>query len=301
MDFVIDRQMKIMDHTNYFGMAVPFHYVDYGSSALACVYGSEPIYKDEVTIWADPGYQSIEQVLDLCIDPENTAWKTIIQLLERSAELAENHHMVSLFAFMGMADLLAGLYGTENFLTDLLLKPDLVHRAMSHFKNDWIEVFHKLNSILDKSGNKGSISWPGIWTPGTSFTIQEDTAYMLAPEQFEEFCLPHIRDFVESIEYPFFHLDGIGMIPHLDFLLDIPKLKAIQWQPGAGHESLDRWTDLIRKILDADKSVQVYARAEEVEPLIKKVGTKGVLAILTDEREDSIKRIMEKFPSNIIV
>lgn len=300
VDFMLERQMKIIDHTNYYGLAVPFHYVDYGSSALACFYGSRPKYMDEVTIWADPGYQKIEDVLDTEIDPENGPWKTTLRLLKNSTRLAKNHHMVSLFAFMGMADLLSGLYGTENFLTDLLLKPDLVHRSMNHLKESWINTFFELNNITEQSGNPGTISWPGIWTPGTSFTIQEDTAYMMSPEQFDEFCLPHIHDFVECLEYPFFHLDGIGMIKHVDSLLNISKLKAIQWQPGAGHESIDQWTDLITKILRAGKSVQVYARAKEVESLVNKVGPKGLLVILTDEKKAPIKEVMEKFPSNLI-
>ena len=123
---------------------------------------------------------------------------------------------------------------------------------------------------------------------------------MMSPDQFNEFCLPHICDFVECLDYPFFHLDGIGMIKHVDSLLNISKLKAIQWQPGAGHESIDQWTDLIIKMLNAGKSVQVYAQAKEVETLVDKVGAKGLLVILTDEKEEPMKEVMEKYPSNLI-
>ena len=123
VDFVIERQMKVLENTEYFGMAVPFHYIDYGSSAMACVYGSRPDYKDEIAVWAHPVYKSIEEILHIGIDPENEPWQTILKLIEESTVLATNHHMVAMFALMGMTDILAGLYGTENFLMDFLIKP----------------------------------------------------------------------------------------------------------------------------------------------------------------------------------
>ena len=101
---------------------------------------------------------------------------------------------------------------------------------------------------------------------------------MLSSEMFREFSLPHIADMIEISDYPLFHLDGKGMIDHLDCLLDIPKLKAIQWQPGAGCESLPQWYPLIRKILDAGKAVQLFTYSpEELDDAVKALGTKGLL------------------------
>ena len=295
VDFITDRNMALIDNTDYFGQSVPFHYIDHGSAAMACVYGARPEYVDRETIWAHPTFRSIEDILDIGIASDNQSWQTIVHLTNKSVEKSRNHHFVGMFALMGMTDILAGLYGIESFMIDLLYKPDLVARVMNTLKENWIDTFNYMNDVIHKSNNNGYNSWHGIWSPGTTFPIQEDVSYMISTEHFRTFCLPHICDFVDAMQYPFFHLDGIGMIPHLDGLLDIPKLKVIQWQPGAGKERLDQWYDLIQKILAAGKSVQVFARAEEVDALISHVGTRGMLVSLTDSDPQTLKQTAEKY------
>jgi len=98
------------------------------------------------------------------------------------------------------------------------------------------------------------------------------------------------------MDYPFFHVDGTGMIPHVDALLEIGGLKAIQWQPGAGHERLDQWYGLLRKILASGKALQVYARAEEVEALVRNVGANRLLVIVRDSPRDEVLRLAERYP-----
>ena len=47
-----------------------------------------------------------------------------------------------------------------------------------------------------------------------------------------------------------YHLDGPGEIPHLDMLLDIPRLNGIQWVAGAGKAALTDpcWFDMYKKM-----------------------------------------------------
>jgi 5-methyltetrahydrofolate--homocysteine methyltransferase len=94
---------------------------------------------------------------------------------------------------------------------------------------------------------------------------------------------------IDNMEYPFYHLDGTGQIPHLDTILQFEKLKVVQWQPGAGKEDLKQWYELIKKIIDNKKSVQLYSRVEEVKPLVEYLGSaKGVLCILTNATEENL-------------
>jgi len=88
------------------------------------------------------------------------------------AVLGGENQFVAPFALEGLTDILAGLYGAENFLMDLIEKPDKVKRAMEHFKRIWIEAFDDINEIIAKNRNQGRIGWVGIWAPGTTFPIQ---------------------------------------------------------------------------------------------------------------------------------
>ena len=112
---------------------------------------------------------------------------------------------------------------------------------------------------------------------------------------FREFFQPHIADFTDAMEYPMYHLDGKGAIAHLDALLEIKNLKAIQWEPGAGNREVTQWYDLIKKILAAGKSVQVFAEPEEIDDLVKTVGTKGLLITLRDIDNKTARKITGKY------
>ena len=281
-DFVIKRRMALIDNINYYGQSVPYHYVDFGASAMPCALGAEAQFVNKETIWAHPKFETIDEIFDVPLSMENAIYSKIIEVTKKSAQLSSNHHFVTPYALNGITDILAGLYGTENLLIDMMSNKRKVKKAMEYFKCLWIKAFNDIQEIIRTGKNRGCVGWAGIWAPGTTFPMQEDLTYMISPDLFREFCIPHIHDLIDSMDYSLYHLDGIGAIGHLDALLEIKKLHAIQWVPGAGHERLDQWYDLIKRILGAGKSIQVYAQADEVESLIKNVGSKGVLISIPD-------------------
>ncbi len=296
IDFIIARQMALIDNSDYYGAALPYHFIDHGSSAMSCALGAKLQLLNKETIWAHPILECLEAFTDLHLDENHPVYHHILQLTRRSAKLAPDHHFIAHFPLQGVMDMIADLYGTEQLLMDMLVQPDKVGRAAEHAKTLWMQGFHDINAIVETSKNTGGIGWAGVWAPGTTFPIQEDFSYMISKKMFDQFCLPHICDMVDAMDYPFYHLDGTKAIQHLDSLLKIDKLKAIQWQPGAGHEALHQWYELVQKILVAGKSVQLYGRPEEIEELVKHVGAKGVLVICRNLSNSEGLRLLEKYP-----
>jgi hypothetical protein len=281
IDFILERQMRSMEAQDYLGEMVPFHYVDRGSSAMEGILGANMKFIDKETVWAYPCFSSVEEAAEVVADPANI-WRTsTLEITRRSVALAQDHHYVAPYAMEGVSDILSGLYGTENLLMDMLEKPEAVGRALERIKRIWIELWGEIQSLLKGMGNRGGIGWAGIWAPGTTFPLQEDYSFMISARMYRRFCLPHVADFLDVMEYGFYHLDGTGAVAHLDALLDLGKLRAIQWVPGAGKEDLAQWHPLIARILAAGKSVEVFARPEEVEALVKAVGLRGLLVNVT--------------------
>jgi len=295
VNFVIERQVKLIDNTNYYGQAVPFHFVDFGASAMPIALGAELEYVSKDTIWAHPKFNSLEEITDLVLDEENPSYKIILETTKQSIAHAHNHHMVSVYPLNGITDILAGLYGTENLLMDLIAKPQQVKSVMDYYKRLWINEFNHIQSLMKNHQNRGGIGWAGIWAPGTTFPIQEDFTYMISPQMYREFCLPHVRDIIDSMDYSLYHLDGIGAIGHLDALLEIDNLNAIQWVPGAGKERLDQWYGLIKRILQAGKSVQVFAQPDEVEGLVDAVGPKGLLITVLNAAHRQAEKLINRY------
>ena len=295
VDFVIERQMALMDSQRYLGVAVPYHYVSLGASAMAGVLGAQMEYVNRGTIWAHPRLSTIDQVIDVRLDRTNVFYRLAREITQRSVALAKDHHFVGIFALGGAADTVAGLYGSETLLIDMIQNPESVAGAMEKTTRIWVELFEEMCELIAESGNVGGIGWTGVWAPGTTFPIQEDFSYMISSEMFERFCLPQIREMADAMDYPIYHLDGKGAVRHVDSLLKVDNLKAIQWEPGAGGGDIKQWYDLIKCILNSKRSVQVCARAEEVDDLVKNVGARGLLVGIADPDSEEAARLFEKY------
>ena len=106
--------------------------------------------------------------------------------------------------------------------------------------------------------------------------------------------VPALTEQCEWLDYSMFHLDGHQCIPHLDHLLEIEALDAIEWTPGAqGPRGGDpEWYGLYRKILDAGKSLQAYLIwAEEVVPLLDAIGGRGVYVLGLFRSEEEVEQV----------
>lgn len=293
--FRTEQAMRAIDAATCHYEAVPYHYVDFGSSAMASLLGARMEFVDRETVWAYPVYDSVEEAAEASIDRSSPYYRYLRRLTELSSERAPGHHYVTLFALGAPGDTLAAIYGTERLLIDMIERPNRVEQAMGRMKRLWIECLHEFNRIIDTAGNPGNVGWAGVWAPGTTFPMQEDFSYMISPDMFRRFCLPHIVDMVDVLEYPMYHLDGMGAIGHLDALLDIVGLRVIQWVPGAGHERIDRWYDLIRHVLDRGKSIQVFAEADEIPGLVAAVGTRGLLVTVTNPTREGLRELQARY------
>ena len=93
------------------------------------------------------------------------------------------------------------------------------------------------------------------------------------------------------------HLDGTQARHHLDRLIAIESLDAIEWTPQAGlpRGGSPQWFDLYRKILAGGKSVQaVEVKPHEVIPLLDAVGGRGVYIMVEFPDERTAEHLAEK-------
>lgn len=121
-----------------------------------------------------------------------------------------------------------------------------------------------------------------IWGPGKTAKLQCDFGALMSPTQFKEFMVEPLREQAKKLDYVVYHLDGPDNIKHLDFILDIDEIDAIQWTSGdAGPDgTLEEWDIIYDKARKAGKSlwVKVYSGEFEdwirnAERLVKKYGS----------------------------
>ena len=97
------------------------------------------------------------------------------------------------------------------------------------------------------------------------------------------------------MDHNVFHLDGRGVANHIDVLLEIPEINAIQWVQGMGDDlPIMQWVPFIRKIQSAGKSVVVDLQLSELESFMNEVDPKGILLCINADKEiqpEIIKKI----------
>jgi hypothetical protein len=120
---------------------------------------------------------------------------------------------------------------------------------------------------------------------------------MFSPEMFGEFAVPGLTEQCEWLDHSLYHLDGTQALCHLDQLLGIDGLDAVEWTPQAGIETggSPRWYDLYRRILTAGKSVQaVNVEPGEILPLLDAIGGRGVYLITQFGSEREAEEMADK-------
>ena len=140
-----------------------------------------------------------------------------------------------------------------------------------------------------------------IWGPGKVAKLQSDISVMISEDDYRRFALPFLREQTEKIDYTLYHLDGVDAIRHLDAVLEMEQLNAIQWTPGVGEPQGGdpRWYDLYKRMLAGGKSIMAnWVTLDEIEPLLDNIGNQGVhlnIDFKTEKDIDTALKIVEKY------
>jgi len=118
---------------------------------------------------------------------------------------------------------------------------------------------------------------------------------MISNEMFREFFLPGIVKECRQVDASIYHLDGPNALRHLDSLLEIPELNAIQWVYGAGRGRATDWIPVYQRCQAAGKGIQLLIEPDELETIIEHLRPEGVwLAIYVPHAqaaEDALARV----------
>ena len=156
-----------------------------------------------------------------------------------------------------------------------------------------MECFDLLyEKVKDADGGNSFVVFD-IWGPGRTSKLQCDISCMLSPEMFNRFVLPFLKRQADWLDYSLYHLDGTTALQHLDALLSIDSLNAIQWTPQSGKPQPGEavWYDLYKRIKAGGKGVQAHnVRLDQIRPLLDAVGPEGVFMTV---KADSQKQAEE--------
>lgn len=245
--------------TWYGGDAVPTWFVNFGPGSVAGYLGG-PIEFATRTIWfgelADNSLQSIEASLGF--DPDNSYWQATLALTRRALEIAQGDFLVSCTDLGGELDVLASLRGTQNLLLDMLEDPRSVERCERRICALWLQYFREVTTLLT-AHQSGFTCWLPCVSDHPWYALQCDLSAMFSPDLFGEFVVPRLLDKTAAMDAAVYHWDGPGELPHLDHLLSVPRIRALEYVsvPGDPRNSSLHWLPYYRRIAESGRGVLV--------------------------------------------
>lgn len=269
---IVDRYRFFCDTHAFLGESFPNLNVDFGPGSLAAYLGSEIGFKED-TVWFNKCLDGWDGVPKLEFDPENKWFKKHMNLVKDCRELAGNDFYVDMPDLMENIDVLASLRGAQETLFDLLDEPEKVGERIQEVTDVYYQYYDRFyNAIKDEEGGNAYTVFQ-IWGPGRTVKLQCDFSAMMSPEDFRRYIQPSLKTQSENVDHVLYHLDGPQAIKHMDALMEIDGIDALQWTSGdAGPDgTLPDWDVIYDKAIAAGKSIWVKVYSGEFEDWIKNV------------------------------
>lgn len=129
----------------------------------------------------------------------------------------------------------------------------------------------------------------------------------MSPDNFREFIQESLRVQAQKADCVLYHLDGSDAIRHLDSLMEIEEIDALQWSSGdtAPDGTMEEWDEIYDKVRKAGKSlwIKVYTGEFEdwiknAERIVKKYGSAGLFFDFPEMSMEQGKTLLSYAESN---
>ena len=292
-DRIVAKAIAAARNTVFCGDALPTAWPNLGPEVFSAFFGLDMQYTAE-TSWAIPVIHDWARTEHVRFSRESFYWKKLVEMTDTLLEAGKGLYYVGLTDFHPGGDALAAFRDPADLNTDLLLYPDEIRRMLRYVNQVYFETF---DFFYDKLVNAGQAltCWAGIVSSKKWYVPSNDFSCMISREMFRDFFLPGIVEECRHLEASLYHLDGPGALRHLDDLLDIPELNAIQWVFGAGNGTASDWISVYQRCQAAGKGIQIFAHVNELDTLIENLRPEGVwLALHGVTDQESANAVLQR-------
>ena len=266
-----------LENLNFFADSLPIAWPNLGPEFFSAMCGCRYIF-GESTTWTEPCLDDMQDY-DKLSEPDfsHPVFKAIDKYTDLLLEYGKGKFIVGLTDIHPGGDHLAALRDPQNLAFDMIDCPELVKDAL---KKSYVGS----NRLYDYFYNKIKSFDPDMpittWTPAISdqsfYVPSNDFSCMISKEMFDDVFLQGIADECKYFTHSIYHLDGPGALRHLDSLLSIPELDAVQWVFGAGNEGYHKWVKVYQKIQAAGKGIEMNCHVSELPMIFETLKPEGL-------------------------
>lgn len=272
----------------------PVFWPNLGPSVYAAFYGGRLLFA-EVTSWFEPMISDLDDLSPLAHDPfESDYFRKLEELTLCALERCGDRYLVGYTDVHPSVDCVAAWRGITDMCLDMASAPERLQPLLELSVRDFHAVFDHFNGLVQQQGLP-SITWLGIPSFGRLHIPSCDVSAMISTKHFAEFSLPLLRREIVGMTRNIYHLDGRGVAQHLDVLLDMPEIHAIQWVQGLGKdEPILQWVPLLKRIQAAGKSVIVDLQPAELDEFMAAIKPEGIficISVAPGQESEILRRV----------
>ncbi len=258
---LIDTIDADLSQYEYIGDGFPYVNLDsFGPGVLAAFCGAR-LDNSSGQVWFFPAEKKDISEIHANYDPENIYVKRIKDIYLAGLDRWQGSVIMGMPDLGGILDVVAALVGSEELLFALIEEPEEVKRLVGEVQEAWHQAYNDFAEVLKPQG--GYTDWSQLFSSTPSYILQSDFSYMISPDMFSEFVMDSLKEDTRRLDHTIYHLDGVGALPHLDQLLTLPDLNAVQWVYGAGKPGPMHWLDVYKKIADSGKQMMINGSAKD--------------------------------------
>jgi hypothetical protein len=293
VELQVDLFAQTIEGRRFHGETFPVYFPNLGPEVYAAFYGTELVY-GEVTSWAEPLVKTWDDIESIQLDMNNEYFHTLDNLTEHAIERGKGKFLTGYTDLHPGLDCVAAWRDPQQLCFDLIENPDKVALMAELAIVDFRQIYDHFDAILKRAGQL-SVSWMGIPSFGTMHIPSCDFSALISPALFERFGLPILQREVSAITHNIFHLDGPGIKKHLDAILSVPEIHAIQWVQGMGNlYPILQWLPFLKELQSRNVPVVVDLSKEDLDSFMREMDPKGLFLWVATKNEEEELEILKK-------
>lgn len=297
---MVARYRHFCENHEFMGESFPNMSVDFGPGSVAAYLGSDIEFRDD-TVWFTECVDEWEDTPALKFDPENKWLVKHLELVKKCRELAGDDFYIPIPDLMENIDVLASLRGAQNTVFDLIDEPEEMEERIQQVTDVYFDYYDRFYDLVKDKDGSSSYTVFQIWGEGKTAKLQCDFSALMSPNQFREFIVDSLRQQARKLDHVLYHLDGPDAIKHLDALMEIEEIDALQWTSGdhGPDGTLEDWYEIYDKARRAGKSlwIKVYSGnvddwIRNVDRLVQRYGSHSMLLYFNPMSMADAKKLM---------
>lgn len=291
-EILLNRWRAQNERTVYLGDALPCVFPNFGTAGQTQYVPGNKCKFSRDTVWFEA---SVEDWADQhsFFDEHHPLYRQEIETLSYLCEHLQGQAMVAFPDNCGILDGLAHLRGSERLLLDMVERPEVLDDMVERAIKAYFQSAEVLFGLIEKADMGGSMhAWMHTWCPGRHAQMQADCSVMISPDMYERFVMPELRALTHWLDHSIYHLDGREQIRHLDLLLSLDELDAIQWTPVAGQPRTSEFIPVFQRIQRAGKGLVLIPQMDEIEPLLDALSPEALMLVVNAPDEESGREVL---------